>query len=977
MDRAWKLLTTFATIIVISQNVLSEMVVLDHWLLNNEEKDIRYISTNASSPTTFIEGRCPGSKAFLIRQAGNVFNYAKSPITNINGRSFTISIWIKQMKWDLGSQDGGIYGDWIYQWPSGQSSQFLLSYQNRKFLFSRHVLNRKIEREWWSVESASVPLGSWTHVAITWDHLTAKVFIFADGKQVGYTTYYAGEIFYPPTQAKYYTIGNNDRIPDHDGDFKGAVMELYVFGTALSQDEINSLRGVPKITNVNRDVSGGTAVIRWTPPLEGACPVVRYTVHFRVVQASENSIWNSVNVSRNATSYTLHLINCRKEYEIALTSFNGYKESALSESKRWKFKTGGGVPLPPTIINTETEILGCKAKLTWNTPVNNGCPLTMYSVYHQQLQPRETGAIWHEINITDVLKTSHVLLLKCDTQHIIEMSAWNELGKSDRSKTWIIKTLSDKEVEDSIGKTSSVPENGSFSLLQYAMLVVGIAVLLIIAVLAIVWFRRKSLKLKRSRSQRPIRSKSTIIPLLQWEVCPDQVDFKEEIGSGAFGKVLRGIYRESPGIEVFCKSRTPIADFKEGKTVAVKVLGDNEDQDARNQFLEEIELMKAIGSHKNVVSMLGCCVNSEPIFLLLEYLPYGDLQHWLRNKRRKKSYQKFYADDNDFFTLDTKKSTLINDDESKVLLVEVPEQGKNPGKFDTSACGDGNKFVEDGEECLATDAIEVPLLNECCNDSEARLKNGGGDATASIMRNEDLSREPLLEEGLTSRDPQKRVMNQYEDRAGLKASTPHSKDDRRSHEENVAAEDLLCFAWQIARGMSYLSSNGFVHRDLAARNILLGEDRVVKISDFGLMRHVEEGLYTLKKGKKLPVKWTAPEALYNSEYTTKSDVWSFGVVLWELCTMGGNPYPGVNNKELYKLLKTGYRMERPETCSNELFQLVSECWKEEPSERPTFDHVSTSLEKMIMEGTPYLDFELLDESKEYYSERQSENDATT
>ncbi|XP_068752103.1 uncharacterized protein [Montipora capricornis] len=203
----------------------------------------RYISTNASSPTTFIEGRCPGSKAFLIRQAGNVFNYAKSPITNINGRSFTISIWIKQMKWDLGFQDGGIYGDWIYQWPSGQSSQFLLSYQNRKFLFSRHVLNRKIEREWWSVESASVPLGSWTHVAITWDHLTAKVFIFADGKQVGYTTYYAGEIFYPPTQAKYYTIGNNDRIPDHDGDFKGAVMELYVFGTALSQDEINSLRG--------------------------------------------------------------------------------------------------------------------------------------------------------------------------------------------------------------------------------------------------------------------------------------------------------------------------------------------------------------------------------------------------------------------------------------------------------------------------------------------------------------------------------------------------------------------------------------------------------------------------------------------------------------------------------------------------------------------------------------------------------------
>ena len=106
--------------------------------------------------------------------------------------------------------------------------------------------------------------------------------------------------------------------------------------------------GVPKIANENRDVSGGTVVIRWTPPLEGACPVVRYTIHFRVKQASKSKIWNSVNVSRNATSYTLHLINCTKKYEIALTSFNGYKESALSESKRWKFKTGGG-------------------KLSWNT----------------------------------------------------------------------------------------------------------------------------------------------------------------------------------------------------------------------------------------------------------------------------------------------------------------------------------------------------------------------------------------------------------------------------------------------------------------------------------------------------------------------------------------------------------------------------------------------------------------------------------
>ncbi|KAJ7336066.1 hypothetical protein OS493_013443 [Desmophyllum pertusum] len=105
--------------------------------------------------------------------------------------------------------------------------------------------------------------------------------------------------------------------------------------------------------------------------------------------------------------------------------------------------------------------------------------------------------------------------------------------------------------------------------------------------------------------------------------------------------------------------------------------------------------------------------------------------------------------------------------------------------------------------------------------------------------------------------------------------------------------------------------------------------------------------------------------------------WSFGVLLWEFCTMGGNPYPGVNNKEMYNLLKTGYRMEKPDTCSDKLYQLVLNCWKEDPSERPTFEIVTRSLEEMMQEDTPYLDFGSLDESKEYYcSEKLSEDDVT-
>ena len=100
------------------------------------------------------------------------------------------------------------------------------------------------------------------------------------------------------------------------------------------------------------------------------------------------------------------------------------------------------VPSPPTIKKKSTETVSCDVNLTWSTPLDNGCPLTRYSVYYKWFQPREPGAPWNEVKITDVLRTHHILLLRCDQQYLIEMSAWNELGESGRSKTWITKTIS-------------------------------------------------------------------------------------------------------------------------------------------------------------------------------------------------------------------------------------------------------------------------------------------------------------------------------------------------------------------------------------------------------------------------------------------------------------------------------------------------------------------------------------------------------
>ncbi|XP_049750628.1 proto-oncogene tyrosine-protein kinase receptor Ret isoform X4 [Elephas maximus indicus] len=175
-------------------------------------------------------------------------------------------------------------------------------------------------------------------------------------------------------------------------------------------------------------------------------------------------------------------------------------------------------------------------------------------------------------------------------------------------------------------------------------------------------------------------------------------------------------------------------------------------------------------------------------------------------------------------------------------------------------------------------------------------------------------------------------------------------------ERALTMGDLISFAWQISRGMQYLAEMKLVHRDLAARNVLVAEGRKMKISDFGLSRDVyEEDSYVKRSKGRIPVKWMAIESLFDHIYTTQSDVWSFGVLLWEIVTLGGNPYPGIPPERLFNLLKTGYRMERPDNCSEEMYSLMLQCWKQEPDKRPVFADISKDLEKMMVKSRDYLD----------------------
>ncbi|NP_001393700.1 proto-oncogene tyrosine-protein kinase receptor Ret isoform n precursor [Homo sapiens] len=175
-------------------------------------------------------------------------------------------------------------------------------------------------------------------------------------------------------------------------------------------------------------------------------------------------------------------------------------------------------------------------------------------------------------------------------------------------------------------------------------------------------------------------------------------------------------------------------------------------------------------------------------------------------------------------------------------------------------------------------------------------------------------------------------------------------------ERALTMGDLISFAWQISQGMQYLAEMKLVHRDLAARNILVAEGRKMKISDFGLSRDVyEEDSYVKRSQGRIPVKWMAIESLFDHIYTTQSDVWSFGVLLWEIVTLGGNPYPGIPPERLFNLLKTGHRMERPDNCSEEMYRLMLQCWKQEPDKRPVFADISKDLEKMMVKRRDYLD----------------------
>ncbi|KAJ0183942.1 hypothetical protein K1T71_000365 [Dendrolimus kikuchii] len=245
---------------------------------------------------------------------------------------------------------------------------------------------------------------------------------------------------------------------------------------------------------------------------------------------------------------------------------------------------------------------------------------------------------------------------------------------------------------------------------------------------------------------------------------------------------------------------------------------------------------------------------------------------------------------------------------------------------------------------------------------EAAWKRGNNTVAVKTLKDDTMALKDFLEEaaimkemrhpnlvqllGVCTREPPFYIITEFMSRgnlleylrAGARDATP-------------GAVVLMYMATQIAAGMSYLESRSFIHRDLAARNCLVGENHLVKVADFGLARLMRDDTYTAHAGAKFPIKWTAPEGLAYNTFSTKSDVWAFGILLWEIATYGMSPYPGVDLADVYHMLEKGTRMECPPGCPAAVYELMRGCWQWAPQDRPTFHEIHHALEHMFLDNS--------------------------
>ncbi|NXA69403.1 FLT3 kinase, partial [Mohoua ochrocephala] len=336
---------------------------------------------------------------------------------------------------------------------------------------------------------------------------------------------------------------------------------------------------------------------------------------------------------------------------------------------------------------------------------------------------------------------------------------------------------------------------------------------------------------------------------VKWEFPRENLEFGQVLGSGAFGKVVNA-------------TAYGINNAGDSVQVAVKMLKEKPDASEKDALMSELKMMTHIGSHENIVNLLGACTVSGNLKLI-----------------------SCYSGDGTGLSQFIKPLSIIR--LSSILVGIFIKKDSTTLKIrGLCFCSCYTYFIN----------MKILSFILCLN------------ASTQVDEEEDFN--------------------------------------------VLTFEDLLCFSYQVAKGMEFLESKSCIHRDLAARNILVTHGKVVKICDFGLARDVmNDSDYIVRGNARLPVKWMAPESLFERTYTTKSDVWSYGILLWEIFSLGVNPYPGIPvDTNFYKLIQSGFKMDQPYYATKDVYCLMQSCWALDSRERPSFSYLVSSLTCQLAEA---------------------------
>ncbi|XP_063311249.1 angiopoietin-1 receptor [Pelobates fuscus] len=466
------------------------------------------------------------------------------------------------------------------------------------------------------------------------------------------------------------------------------------------------------------------------------------------------------------------------------------------------------LPPPPGNVNI-VNVTDSSATLSWS--VEEGHSISSITIRYKIFGNTEYN---HDIKIRNISIVQYQLKgLEANSPYLVEICAENNVGESIQNP---LKDLMTRQET----KGSSESKDGNMLLIAILGSAGMTCLTILLAFLIMLQLKRANFQHRMVQAfQNGVREEPVVqfnsgtlnhlkkaknspdpveYPVLEWH----DIKFQDVIGEGNFGQVLKARIKKD-GLRM---------------DAAIKRMKDYASKDDHRDFAGELEVLCKLGSHPNIINLLGACEHRGYLYLAIEYAPHGNLLDFLRKSR----------------VLETDPAFAI------------------------------------------------------------------ANSTASTL----------------------------------------------------SSQQLLHFAADVARGMDYLSQKQFIHRDLAARNILVGENYVAKIADFGLSRGQE--VYVKKTMGRLPVRWMAIESLNYSVYTSNSDVWSFGVLLWEIVSLGGTPYCGMTCAELYEKLPQGYRLEKPLNCDDEVYDLMCQCWREKTNERPSFGKILVSLNRMLEERKTYV-----------------------